>query len=350
MQRRKKQLLGLVGLALVAIVTAIACALPTPDASAQEASVPVKVRVSTEGEVTSINILSLKDKSTVVDKIFEVVIEYFNADTVEVVLTNKENGNTYTVPTDHCPSADWNGATCTLEFNLAETGLWVTRSRAAILGTGIDNPSGVNFMATAIAHNASTSATSDDHVEFMYRAAYLEFNNEYDGNGDPIVYAVLGADAKAIQITAGIGDKTVLPQPLTLTDGEDLGNGRYKFVLPFKDNKVTTGTYTVALTSWNDTNIDSESTLINSIATVSVPYKTGGGKPPVGPTDPDNPDEPDNPDQPGNPDEPEVPGTGVRLFGGMNISSADYIITGLVAFGMVTMFAVFLIVRRSKRQ
>ena len=49
-----------------------------------------------------------------------------------------------------------------------------------------------------------------------------------------------------------------------------------------------------------------------------------------------------------NPD-PEVPDTGSNLFKDLNISNADYIVTGLLAFGFVTAFAIFLIVRRNKR-
>lgn len=84
----------------------------------------------------------------------------------------------------------------------------------------------------------------------------------------------------------------------------------------------------------------------NNPNTPNVPINPGGPDRPGGS---DEPGKPGEPDKPGTDQKPEAPGTGLNLFKDLNISRADYIVTGLVAFGVVTGFAIFLIVRRNKR-
>ena len=45
---------------------------------------------------------------------------------------------------------------------------------------------------------------------------------------------------------------------------------------------------------------------------------------------------------------PELPNTG-SLVGGLNISRLDYIVTGLIAFALISGFAVYLALRKSRR-
>lgn len=109
--------------------------------------------------------------------------------------------------------------------------------------------------------------------------------------------------------------------------------------------------------AYDTENITDESEMLGLSLVKEVSYKVkdpSNPKPdkPTDPNEPDGPNNPNNPDRPTEPEKPvtpETPDTGLNLFKDLNISRADYIITGLIAFGMVTAFAAFLMIRRSKR-
>lgn len=370
MRKSIKHLLGLAGLALVGAMTVVACAIPAPEASASKVSVPVRVQVESSGETPVVYIKSLYDGDVVINRRFKVTIEYAKANELHVFIGRNETrsraGETEINAADYCEIV-YSESTqeCEVPYNLSDYDL--------------SDPDGVSFTTRAVAINSTAgNSTSEDSLQFMYRAAYLlEFDGEYESkNGDPIVEAILGEDVKSAYITILDKDGKRITTPYDTEYGYKLGLSQkdgdsLKVVLPLWEAGAPAGEYTVVLTAF-DTDAPSDDGMV-AVATIhNVEYKvTNATKPGENEPDPNLPSNPDNPNHPGHPghpggpsdpsdpnnpgkpgdgsDTPDVPGTGLNIFSDLNISQADYIITGLVAFGMVTIFAVFLMIRRSRR-
>lgn len=327
MRKRKKQLLGLVGLVLVGVITAVACAMPMPGASAAEdaksASVGIKVTVNESEDPgpstgkTSVSVVAINNEGTSAGQIITVnsklrfKIAYRRADEVSVKVTGADGQ----VATAKCQSVSYSSSeqTCMAEVTLDRKYL------------AKDPENGDKFLVTAMATRLGTGTTVDDAVEFIYRSAYIYSKGEVeDVTNNPIVYAVMNSDVKyaMLQVFDANG-KAVLAQPLSFSYADvDPATGLYKIVLPMRANNLPAGKYTVVLMAYS-TDKPSEEGLISISTIKNVVYSPDGG--------------------------PLPPDTGNRLFENLNISQADYIVTGLVAFGMVTAFAVFLILRRNKR-
>lgn len=101
-------------------------------------------------------------------------------------------------------------------------------------------------------------------------------------------------------------------------DDIDPATGLITKVLPFAENEAANGKYTTVVVAYNAkgniismVNLDTEYTFIN-------------------------------------PDLPETPNTGFTI-GDLNISKVDYLITGLIVFGVVAGFALYLVYRKSRR-
>ncbi len=351
MLRRKKQLLGAVGLALVAMMTAVAWAMPAPDAAAvgetQSGSVGLTVRVQGEGRQPKVSIDSLDMDDIVVTKSFKVRISYALArDLNGLHVYLKDNGAVAEVgavtgrvaqpgeielPLDGCNvTYSEDTQSCDIQYTLdadlsPEQRVWSYTTRAEVF-----SPEGL---------------TTQDIVNFFYQSAHIVFNGEFAANGNPYVDVLLNPDVDKIQIQVfdKDGNKVFVngsddvPLEFTREQLEAMGltaDGKVRVELPFDKFKIKDGAYTAGLVAYN---ADGEIIALSETK-AKINYKSQGGS-----TDPGKPDEPDNPDK------PEVPDTGNNLFRNLNISNVDYIITGLVAFGMVTAFAVILIIRRNKR-
>lgn len=397
MQRQRKQLLGLAGLALVGIMTAVACVISAPDAGAvsKNGEVQVQVQVANPGVVPEVRIqdFTYENTGSVFRKVFKVKISYARTTDLKVYLKNNGTAPAIAVPGTSLFEINPNPETgelaidtsvcnvtfseveriCELEYDLADA-------------EGEFYVPGTMFSTRAVAINGSVESMADDARSFIYRSAYLmDFGGQYVGNGDPIMEAILDDNVKFAAIEVFDKDDNRVPIPKNETvNGEDYytldltqknGNS-LKFALPLWEAGADTGEYRVVLIAY-DTDVPTEDGLSGMALAENVPYKKtntsdpgtnpedpnkpgGPNNPntpnvpihPGGPDDPSNPDDPDNPNKPGGPDDPnnpEAPDTGLNLFKDLNISRADYIVTGLVAFGLVTGFAIFLIVRRNKR-
>lgn len=330
MQKRKKQLLGLAGLVLVGVVTAVACALPTPGASAADdvwmGGVGISVTVDEDEKPdpehpstgkTSVSVVAINNESTnagvitTVSSKLQFKIAYRRADEVTVKLTGADGQ----IATAKCQSVSYSTSeqTCIAEVNL--DGKYLAK----------DPQNGDKFLVTATATRLSTGTVAEDGVEFIYRSAYIYSKGELEEKtNNPIIYAVLNSDVKyaMLQVFDANG-KAVLTQPISFSYADvDPATGIYKIVLPFRANSLPAGRYTAVLMAYS-TATPSEDSLVSISTIQNIAYSPDGS--------------------------PLPPDTGNKLFGNLNISQADYLVTGLVAFGMVTMFAVFLILRRNKR-
>ncbi len=359
MQKRKKQLLGLAGLALIAAITAIAFAIPAPGASAAETfnhSVGLTVKVEEkvpEGEPQA-TLIAPTDLSQMVGQTLTVKFSYKNSGSATTVVLEKYDADGNVVDTQEIPvggdscniSANPDGE-CTLTYDLGDF-------------PEITNPAenanfGVKYKVT-VTPKAGTKEGQADYATFFRRAAFLQYEEHIDSStNNPYISVYIGDGMGVNHAKLQVYDK-VTKQPILMENGVEApleitaqqianaANGKIEVLLPLDQHKLKAGNYLVTLVAYNAAE-ENENTIV-AIASEDVPYspKGSGGKP----TDPDNPDNPDNPDEPDKPTTPEVPGTG-SIFRDLNISKADYLVVGLIAFGMVTGFAIFLIVRRNKR-
>ena len=379
MHRRKKQLLGLAGLALVAALTALACIIPAPGASASSVNTKVKVQVQNDGRVPYVRIISLENDDVVLRKSFTVTIGYTRATELKVFIKNNGaiagvNTVAETEPQEGEQAIDLTGSTC---GNITYSSEEQTCEVAYELPGDLSSLTGVNFVTRAVATNGSAGDSSDASiVEFTYRKAYLlEFDDKYVENGDPSLKARFGDGIQSAYIAFCKldGDECDRAVKFKYPDFIDSETGMYKlkldqkegdslkFALPLWESDAPEGEYRVVLMAYS-TDGPSENGLIAVSVVDDVVYKIkntnqpGPNEPdpnlPEGPNNPNNPNRPGGPNDPNTPDDPnnpDAPNTGASLFRELNISQADYIITGIVAFGLVTGFAVFLMLRRSKR-
>lgn len=358
MQRRKKQLLGLAGLALVAAMTVIASVLPAPQASAaaEERSVGVGLKVTVGQPRLYVKINRVDDEAivdessqTVVRKELKVRVEYAHARKVGVALTDLGF-----LALDQAPSMPVAVTAAAIEPTSTTCGDVEYKDSVAYCdATFTLDQVDHQYKIAAVANDGE--ATMDDEYLIVYRSASIRYTGKNDNNGDPYVQVVLNDKVKLamVQVYDANGKPVFMngdveaPLELNLSDLQD-GVYAQELILKLKEAGAPAGTYTAVLVAYDTDNRDEitanpEGHLIAVSTAKNIKFV------PHTPGQPDVPDVPDNPDNPDNPDAPDVPSTGKGLFSDLNISRADYIVTGLVAFGMVTIFAVFLIVRRNRR-
>lgn len=333
MQRRKKQLLGLASLALVIGMTAIACALPTPGAWAadEDAEVPggdhlvtgegddgatcpgdqcegvgIKVIVTeqTPSDYAKIDINSPSSDSSIYDSDVQINFSYINTTPDRLTATlRRADGTTINVP---IPSDSCSNGTCSFKFHIPD-------EFKATQGEGA-----MSYQLTV----SDASGRGDDNVRFVYRAAQMTSEDKYDKNENPIVNVILSD--QVVSAIIQVYDEN--NNPVFVKDGKEVpmvldvdkfrnGNIGAEIALLMQEFGAKPGRYTAVLVARN-----AKGEII-SLNTAKIGYRI-----------------------------PEIPGTGINMLKELNISTADYVVTGMIAFGIVTLFAIFLIVRRNKEQ
>lgn len=300
MQKTKKQILGLIGLAFVGLMTAVAYCLPAPTAAAESANIDVVVTVHSDN--TSITILQPADGAETSDGSTKVAVQYSEADRIDFRLTYTDaDGQVQTINLPSYDPAEPNG---TYEFDLD----------LSQYGYG-------DFVLTTTASSADGSA-HEDAVSFSYQSAVIgDGGTNEDGNPVITIDPSDDVDHGDVQIYDKDGNPIFVDEdgnetPIVVDrDDIDPETGEIKVELPLDDYDVPEGEYTgVVITYDKDGNVIGRHTF-------TFYYK---------PT-------------------PKLPNTG-SVLANLNIARADYIITGLIFFGLVAGFAIYLIGRRSHRR
>jgi len=309
MQKRKKQLLGLCGLAIVGVVTAVALSLP---ASAYDAdgdgsdetdgsSVTVTVNVAENG--ASVRITSPKHNEVVTESQIPLTLVTSHVTSVQPILTYK--------------AANGQMVEKNLDVIYPEGQATVTRM--------ITLPQGDTEYTLKVVATGTNGTVVEDSITFSYRAMSVTTKGEVAENDDPIIYIAANGSVYRFQIQAYAQDGTAKPvfvnaegEQEALVFGRDAldENGKMSVTLPFAKYKAQAGTYDVAVVAYD------EAGNVISMNRVEVKYS---------------------------PKTPDVPGTGSMLLDNLNISRMDYLLTGLIAFGAVAGFAVYLVFRKSRR-
>ncbi len=332
MQKTKKQLLGLAGLAAVGIMTAVAYTMPTPNAAAltgpvegisdegyahgydcdnsqpgnecATASDGVELNITVREGKYNARIVRPRDNSVTTKHLVDVEIAYEQVDRIETSIEYKNDaGDTVTkVINTFSPTNDYGTHTFQID-----TAAYSETDRDYKLTVRGYNPYG---------------AMREDAVTFKYRAVAATINGAAE-NGDPKLEVDINEEVEKISILAYdkagnalFVDENGKEVPIILgRDAIDPKTGKILVQLPFEKYGAEPGEYTIAVNAYN---ADDE---IISMVTTIANYA---------------------------PALPETPNTG-SLLGNLNITRVDYILTGLIAFSLVAGFALYLVCRKNRR-
>jgi len=306
MRISKKQLLGFGGLAFVVGLTTIAYNLPTNATSSASVGGAVKVEV----EVYSINfetvINSPLDGEIFTNGNVAFSETHSNVDNVKYYLTYIAEDDTKTVYelTDHeftpTGSDDRNGKT---EFSL-----------------DLDNYGGHGrYIFRSVA--TTDGQQKEDSAEFIYAAIEAD-QKDVSANSDKVSFRVqysAGVKSLAYQIFDKDG-KAVSPEYVHVTSASETGGyADLSIALTGDGLKLASGEYTIIINGYSTVEPSDDSYI--GIARVVFSYEAD--------------------------DDIIVPDTG-SILGVLNISRADFLITGLVGFSLISLLALF-VIRKSHK-
>ncbi len=290
--RKAKKLLGFACLAAVGLMTAVAYCLPTPEAAAQAADVNINVTVRESH--ASVHLVTPKDGDQTVRDELAISTDYTETLKIEYSLV-------YTAPDGHQQTFDLPSYTPAAQdgthdftVDLSSYGFGNYTLTAKITGVG-----GVTF---------------EDAVKFEYCAVIVEQIGT-DEWGNPIVK--IYANPKVAGLTIPVYDengKALAATPLRVADHEFDASHIATVTIPMDTYSAPAGDYLGLALPY-----DAADNLLKN-------YPFEFTYTPV----------------------VKVPNTGLTLSN-LNITKADYLLTGLVMFGAVAGFAIFLVARKSRR-
>ena len=318
MQKRKKNILGLLGLALVAAVTAFAYLLPSVPAFADTTSVTETIRVTVYDRFPSIKITSPDTDYVSVSPELTVGFDYENASRVEFKLTYEdEDGNIQEVilptyepdPSRLDPTFNFDSDSATTILNLDDYNLGYGR-----------------YILEAVSYSPIGPSTGDS-IEFYYVPASMEPAGTTEDTADPIIDVDYDEGVVKIEIMPVDGDGNPLfPEPIVIEIPEPYEGGSESVVLPFSEYGIPTGEYDIVITSYrNGTDPDTGEPTLVVIDTPIPAFALSYVQPAA----------------------PDVPNTG-GLFKKLNIASEDIAITAIIAFVAVAIVAFLLLARKKK--
>lgn len=309
MKKTPKKLLGLLGLLVVVAITIVAAALPNPEASATS-SVTDTITVRVVGAAPNVDVTGIESGDTTTTALHNININYEVVDRVSVILKHTDKDGNVTTYTLADFSVDYVPGNLPLNLNLLDYGGYGNFEIIAT-GEGVDG------------------VTDESHVSFTFLPAIgMIEDDEETGNTilDLEYDAVGGTETGEVDsLEINIYDKDgnlVTPQSPIHVNAPDK-----QVILPF--DGLPDGDYTIEITAYNSNGEELYKEYIVSYhygGDVIVP-DTGG---------------PDSDSSAGAPD------TG-GLFGGLNISKADYLATGLLIFFLAGIGGIIFISRREKR-
>lgn len=328
MQKTKKQLLGIAGLAAVGVMTAIAYTMPSP-ASAYEQGVNdapatsagnVDLNVTVLDGMNQVTIKTPANGSATTKESVPVLYSYENASRIETYLqyTNNDGTKANVLIDNFTPTEVYGERSFTID--LSKYGL--NDRQYTLLVRSYDG----------------YGTPKDDTVNFSYRAIVvtpIEPGDPTDptdpgngsDNGDPVIDVEVSDDVDEIYVH--IRDKDGKPAIVDKDGNEvifkftkddiDPETGELRVKLPFEEYGLEDGEYSIVIVGKDKDGNDI------TVVTTTIDY-----------TFVDNTKTPD------------TPNTG-SVLDNLNITRVDYIITGIIVFGLVAGAALFLVSRKSRR-
>ena len=301
MKRKQKKALGLFGLVMVIAMTFFAAALPGPETSAV-ATLTDTINVKVVGEDFYINIIEPDDKASFVGSNQTIVYDYANARTIIISLERTgEAGDTPETILDTI-DADFAPGTGQIPLNLDDYGY----GEYTIKIRGEDREG--NFwdkMITFSYYPVTVTAEQDSSTE-----GQVNVNLDYDQNNSDIDKLVINVYDENGNLIEGLSPVEVTPP----TTSVPLDFGKYG---------LGSGKYTIKVTAY-----DANGNPLYAPYEVLVNYTAG--------------------ETPVTPDIVPVPDTG-GIFQNANISTTDYLITGIIIFGLVAIAGIMFAMKDNKK-
>ena len=312
----KKKLLGLVGLALVVLMTVFAYFLPG-EASAESSAHSDIIRVTVYDQYPSVTITKPTNESSTVSPDVEIGFDYENSRKIKFTLSyTDEDGNVQSVslpnfepdPSTLDPTFDYASGSGTAPLNFDDLGLGYGRytlKLETVAPVGYDTQS----------------------IEFYYLPAKATQTGSADEANDPTV--LIEYDDGVVKVEVMPVDKNGTPlfdEPIVIEVPEPYEAGEKEITLPFSSYGLASGDYTLQITAYT---LDPVS---GDVSPIELPSDVPTNLFKVSYTQPDA---------------PAIPNTG-RFLGNLGVSSTDFAITAVLIFSFVTLFAFVLLGHRKK--
>ncbi|MBQ6147783.1 hypothetical protein IJI70_03000 [Candidatus Saccharibacteria bacterium] len=323
MKKAKKRLLGLFSLVIVVVMTIVAYYLPTPNAAAE--SVTQTIQVVVYDQYPSVVVESPESGAVTTDPSIDVGVKYENSSVVKFTLKYyKLNETTGEEEVVEIPLPDFTPSELDPVFNYASGETTYTIDLAAIA-----SEAGYNHFYLHV-ESSSPVGHDEDEIEFFYiPAAITQTGVNEDGDPTAEVEFAEGVSEVSYDIYDENGNK-LNSEPIVVKNDAD-ENGEYPagtktITIPLGSYGAATGTYRLLLTAYDEENEE-----------INAPY-----------------DEIFNGEYDAlrlnytAPEAPEVPNTG-RFLSSLNISTSDYMITGVIVFATAAVIALMIVGKKQKK-
>ena len=316
----KKSIIGALGIAGLTLLGGLALNNQTYAQEATSSEVTVQVTVLPNGQ--SVAIKSPTSDSKVLENQVPLNIDFTKSKTIEyeVKLTDKD-GTTTTIANE---TVDVSNA------GAANSGSKKIPLDMQQLTNGV-------FGKVSIKVTVDGKAETADTVEFNYVPVAVEKTqtNSRGYTGFRIAHAGGVAKVKVVlKDKAGhkVGDKEIeITDPVAMTNG-----GTIELNSEDINNKLDKGDYTLEVVALNGAGDDLEKPEVAS-------FKFTGKDESVKPED-----KPATPGKNGGKKTPAVPNTGGSVFAGMNLSSSDFLASGIAVFAFLSLLAVVFLKKGKK--
>lgn len=316
----KKSIIGALGIAGLTLLGGLALTNQTYAQEATSSEVTVQVTVLPNGQ--SVAIKSPTSDSKVLENQVPLNIDFTKSKTIEyeIKLTDKD-GTTTTIANE---TVDVSNA------GAANSGSKKIPLDMQQLTNGV-------FGKVSIKVTVDGKAETADTVEFNYVPVAVEKTqtNPHGYTGFRIAHAAGVAKVKVtLKDKSGhkVGDKEIeITDPTAMTNG-----GTIELNSEDINNKLDKGDYTLEVLALNGAGDDLEKPEVAS-------FKFTGKDEPAKPED-----KPATPGKNGGKKTPAVPNTGGSVFAGMNLSSSDFLASGIAVFAFLSLLAVVFLKKGKK--
>lgn len=354
MQKSKKKLLGLLGLAVVLAMTVFAYFLPANGAYAEGPSDSHTdvIRVTVYDQYPSIKIDSPATDYISTSPELEIAFTYENSTYVDFVLSYEQ------LDADGNPVLDGEGNPVIIEVPLPRFNPDPSRLDPTFNYDSDSNTITVNLFnpnpetgaeALGYGHYILTATSASpigpslgDSIEFDYVPVQLVQTGSAANTNNPIVDVIYDDGVAMVELMPVDKNGNPLFDEPIVVEIEPDENGDYKagsqtLTLPFTEGGFATGDYNILVTAYSadvtpgeiDPETGEQGEDIIGYIVISSPrtlYPVSYVQPPA----------------------PDVPDTGRLTNGGLNIAKSDYVITAVIAFVGIAL-AAFLILGRKKK-
>ena len=316
----KKSIIGALGIAGLTLLGGLALTNQTYAQEATSSEVTVQVTVLPNGQ--SVAIKSPTSDSKVLENQVPLNIDFTKSKTIEyeIKLTDKD-GTTTTIANetvDVCNAGAANSGSKKIPLDMQA------------LTNGV-------FGKVSIKVTVDGKAETADTVEFNYVPVDVE-KTQVNSNGYTGFRITHAAGVAKVKVTLKdksghkIGDKEIeITDPVAMTNG-----GTIELNSEEINNKLDKGDYTLEVVALNGAGDDLEKPELAN-------FKFTGKDEPAKPED-----KPATPGKNGGKKTPAVPNTGGSVFAGMNLSSSDFLASGIAVFAFLSLLAVVFLKKGKK--